>query len=153
MRDKCGNRLVDMFHSCTESCIKEKIIDSFSKPSVLRILIANVAFGMGVDIPDIRTVVHFGACDDIESYVQAVGRAGRDGLQSKVMLLLRKGGKNCLKKEMKEYIDNTDTCRRSSLFKSFDSVTQAVKMCLCCDICALNCTCGDCYTFPNCIEF
>ena len=70
----CGNRLVDMFHSCTESCIKEKIIEAFSTPSSpLRLVIATVAFGMGIDVPDIRSIVHFGSCEDTEAYVQAIG--------------------------------------------------------------------------------
>ena len=54
--DKCGQSLVDMYHSCTEACKKEKIHSLFSSPaSNLRLLIATVAFGMEVDIPNIRT--------------------------------------------------------------------------------------------------
>ena len=71
--DLCCNRVVDMFHSCTEPCIKDHIITTTSP---LRVVIATVAFGMGVDIPDIRNIIHFGSCEDIEMYVQAVGRAG-----------------------------------------------------------------------------
>ena len=64
--DKCGQRLVDMYHSCTEASIKEKIHSLFWSPSsYLRLLIATVTFGMGVDIPSIRTIIHFGACEDV----------------------------------------------------------------------------------------
>ena len=74
---------MDMFHSCTEPTIKDKIIDSFTTPSSpLRVVIVTVVFGMGIDVSNnIRSIVHFGSCEDVEAYVQAIGRARRDGLQ------------------------------------------------------------------------
>ena len=66
-------------------------------------VIATVAFGMGVDIPDIHHVVHFGACEDVETYVQAVGR---DGIGSTTLPLVRKGGKQHLNEHMKSCCDN-----------------------------------------------
>ena len=66
--DLCGNRLVDMFHSCTEPAIKDKIIESFTTPSSpLCVVIATVAFGMGIDISNVRTIIHLGSCEDIEA--------------------------------------------------------------------------------------
>ena len=50
--------------------------------SCLRVVIATVAFGMGLDSPNIRRIIHWGAPADTESYIQETGRAGRDGEQS-----------------------------------------------------------------------
>ncbi|SDZ68809.1 ATP-dependent DNA helicase RecQ [Evansella caseinilytica] len=56
----------------------------------LRVICATTAFGMGINKPDIRTVVHMHLPSSIEQYVQEVGRAGRDGKESAALLLYTK---------------------------------------------------------------
>ena len=70
-------RLVDMFTSVTDPPHKDHIIRTFAKNSCLRIVIATIAFGMGLDCPDIRQVVHVDLPDDIESYIHPAYWTGR----------------------------------------------------------------------------
>ena len=139
-------RLVDMYLSCTDTVVQEEIISMFTRKSCLRIVIATVAFGMGIDSPDVRQVIHVGAPSDIESYVQETGRAGRGGAPA-LALLLHKNTCRPIERSMKEYIENVNTCRRDFLYRNFDSYSHQEMdvSCLCCDICAKACTCTICH--------
>lgn len=140
------NRLVDMFFTGTDIDVKNRIVKNFTKPSPLRVVISTVAFGMGIDTPDVRLVIHLGAPSDVESYVQQVGRAGRDGLHSYAVLLYTAKLLVNSSVSMINYARNTDVCRRDMLFSDFDMFQHSEQNigCNCCDICLCNCTCGHC---------
>ena len=125
--------------------MKEAILDCFVKEdSVLRVVFATVAFGMGLDIPDISQVIHVGLPAEIELYVQESGRSGRNGQLTKAILL--KNSSSHSSRAMKEYASNTQECRRMVLFRTFLEFTRnhQVNGCKCCDICAAACSCGNC---------
>ena len=72
--------LVDMYHSHNDNDTREIILKEFVKcTSTIRLLVTTVALGLGVQIPDVRYVVHWGLGDSVLQYWQEIGRAGRDG--------------------------------------------------------------------------
>ena len=81
IRDLAKFRLEDMFTACTTASVKERILQSFGSPSsILRVVVATIAFGVGLDCPSVRRDIHWGPSADIEQYLQESGHAGRDGL-------------------------------------------------------------------------
>ena len=139
-------RLVDMFFKGTADDVKNAIVSNFTNESSLRIVISTVAFGMGINCPDVHLIIHFGCPEDVEMYVQEVGRAGRDNSESFAVLLHSpKLLRNC-SDQMKEYVRNTTTCRRNKLFADFEnySHSEVNDGCKCCDICMKKCKCGKC---------
>ena len=104
-------RLFDYFTSATHKSVKDGVLKAFTEPvSPLHIVIATIAFGMGIDTPDIRYVVHWGPPHDVEQYVQATGRAGRDGNMSYAVLLYNKGLKRHVEETMLNYSENSTVC-------------------------------------------
>ena len=77
-----------------------------------RVMVATNAFGMGIDKPDVRTVIHFDCPDSIEAYFQEAGRAGRDGKKAYAVLLWNGNDIGKLNRRVdenfpaKEYINN-----------------------------------------------
>jgi ATP-dependent DNA helicase RecQ len=75
------------YHGKMRAADREAAQRQFMKPSRRLIMVATSAFGMGIDKPNIRYIVHYHAPGSLEQYVQEVGRAGRDGRPAHCILL------------------------------------------------------------------
>jgi DNA topoisomerase III len=74
------------YHAGMENTERERISSAFLRGET-DVIVATVAFGMGIDKPNVRTVVHTALPSSVEGYYQEIGRAGRDGLPSRAVLL------------------------------------------------------------------
>ena len=75
-----ANRLFTQYHAQYLEHERNRIVDGLlSGNSALRILFVTMAFGIGIDLKNIRRVIHIGVPYSMEEYFQEIGRAGRDG--------------------------------------------------------------------------
>jgi Werner syndrome ATP-dependent helicase len=125
------------YHAGLSTKIRTKNQEDFMKGE-FNIIIATIAFGMGINKTDIRTVIHYGCPQNLESYYQEIGRAGRDGNDSNCFLFYnskdfviqrrfinniknneyRRVRGNLLRK-ISNYV-NTKKCRRKIILKYFN---------------------------------
>ncbi|CAF3624135.1 unnamed protein product [Adineta steineri] len=121
----------------------------------IHIICATIAFGMGIDKPDVRFVIHHSLSKSIENFYQESGRAGRDDQQSHCILFFRfgdvfrlapmafsdKSGNGLTNLySMISYCLNESQCRRKLIAKHFDEVWQTNDCNLMCDICVQSTT-------------
>ena len=132
-----------MMHSQTSSNVKDHILQQFSQTDGhLRILVATIVFGMGVNCKGVQRVIHFGPSKTIEAYIQESGRCGREGEESYAILLYNAIMIRAADDGMKDYINGEHACRRKALLKHFDGdISSKPSGHLCCDRCAEKCTC------------
>lgn len=138
------------YHAGLEKEIRAKNQELFQRDEV-KIIVATIAFGMGIDKSNVRYVVHMDLPKNVESYYQETGRAGRDGVESEALLFFS-GGDVIKLKRFVQIDDNPDqteimlkklnqmgrygeltACRRKYLLNYFDE--QSPDYCGNCDVC------------------
>jgi len=137
-----SNRLVGIYHAHTHTKYKERVLASLkSLIGTIRVVIATTALGMGVNFPDVKYIVHAGPERSLVDYIQAAGRAGRNGDHAHDVVIYHGNQLAQCDQSVKEFV-KTSGCIREALFKHFNCDVQPVKpLHHCCSNCAVNCTC------------
>lgn len=101
----------DFFHAGLSDEEKDRKQHNW-KTDVCRVIVATNAFGMGIDKPDVRSVVHIDLPDSIEAYFQEAGRAGRDGEKAYAVLLFNTSDATKLKKRIADNFPSKDFIKK-----------------------------------------
>lgn len=138
------------YHAGMDTGHRASIQDGFAKDSI-QVVVATLAFGLGINKPDIRFVVHFQLPKTLEAYYQETGRAGRDGLPAEALMLFDDQEIDTVKKRIQQGEDEhrvtvelqrfsamagfaeAQICRRQVVLNYFAQYTE--KTCGNCDIC------------------
>lgn len=101
------NITADFYHAGLDNATKD-IRQQRWQTGESRVIVATNAFGMGIDKPDVRIVVHLDLPDSVEAYFQEAGRAGRDGQKAYAVILYSKSDKTTLHKRIPDTFPEKD---------------------------------------------
>ncbi len=99
------------YHAGLEQSVKDQRQQDWQQDRV-RIMVATNAFGMGIDKPDVRLVMHYDCPDSVEAYFQEAGRAGRDGLPAQAVVLYTRHDKVSLRQRPDNAFPGKDFIRQ-----------------------------------------
>jgi ATP-dependent DNA helicase RecQ len=121
------------YHAGLTADIRRKVLVAFLRDRT-PVIVATTAFGMGIDKPDVRRVIHWGPARSLEGYYQEAGRAGRDGQPSTCTVLWRPGDLAWgeVAPAMRDYVERW-RCRRRQLLEYFGERVEG--RCGGCDVC------------------
>ena len=100
----------DFYHAGLDDAVKDIRQQRWQKGES-RVMVATNAFGMGIDKPDVRLVIHLDLPDSIEAYFQEAGRAGRDGQKAYAIILYSKADSTTLRKRIPDNLPEKDYIR------------------------------------------
>ncbi len=138
--------LIGMFHRKTLEKHKQRIINDLSVPDgSCRVVVATTSLGMGVDIRDLRYIIHYRSPRNIEEFIQGMGRAGRDNKESSSILFFTWRQHANASQEIKTFTNAGNQCLRTALYGNY--TTSQIKRPdlkhLCCSFCHKSCLCEE----------
>ena len=123
------------YHAGLTPTVRRRVLRAFLADHA-PVVVATSAFGMGIDKPDVRRVLHWGPPHTVEAYYQEAGRAGRDGRRSDCVMVWRPSDFEWgdAAAGMRRYVEARE-CRRGTLLAYFGERGAA---CSGCDVCGLE---------------